>query len=248
MSDLRIRSEAIPEAAWPQAFLPPQARVEDRFDDSDDEGDFRAFMAAAARGLKALFGVAIDVAPGRPPPAEPGAARPGVAPELAALLATLRMGGDPARPQAAGGVAMARYARMIGAALDVAAARAWPAGCRSPGIDIDVSWGAVVGHAFVSAPPLVVPEPLPIEAEPAARPRLFDLPMRVRVELASDMTPVASLLPLRAGTILLITPVPEMPLLVGDHVIGRATVTPLPDGRQQASIVAIRVEQLGARP
>jgi hypothetical protein len=56
---------------------------------------------------------------------------------------------------------------------------------------------------------------------------------------------VARLLPLCAGTVLPIDPVPEMPLIMGDHRIGAVTLTPMPDGRQQAVVVAMGVEAVG---
>jgi hypothetical protein len=240
VSELRIRSEAVREEAWAQAFLPPQVDADDRFGDAP-EGDFAPFLSACTRALAGLFGVAVDVLPGRP-----GAvSAPRIAPELAGLLATVRMGGDPARPSPATGVAQVRYGRIIADTLDAVAARVWPVASRAAGYDLDISCGAVAGRAHVMAPAplavLAVPEALP-------GPRIDDLPLRMRVELASDMVLVASLLPLRAGCVLPISPVPDMPLIVGDHRIGRATITPLADGRQQATIVEINVVQMGARP
>jgi hypothetical protein len=75
--------------------------------------------------------------------------------------------------------------------------------------------------------------------------RVMAMPMRVRVEVASGMVPVARLLPLKTGTVLPIDPMPEMPLIMGDHRIGAVTLTPMPDGRQQAVVVAMGVEALG---
>ncbi len=238
MSDLRIRSEAVRDV-WPQAFLPPQVRAEDRFGDAGD-ADFAPFLAAAARSLTALFGVAVSVVPGRPP-AEPAAR---VAPALAGLLATVRMGGDPALPAAASGIALKRYAGVIADTVDAVAARAWPAMAAEIGYDLDVSCGTVTGHLHV--PPPLIPRPAPSPLLPG--PQLDDLPLRLRVELASDMVSVTSLLPLRTGSVLPIAPVPDMPLIIGDHRIGRVSVAPLPDGRQQACITAIAVEHWGARP
>jgi flagellar motor switch/type III secretory pathway protein FliN len=247
VSDLRIRSEAVPDEVWPEQFLPRQARLPDAFDDDDDDGDFGPFLVAAGRALTQLFGVPVEVLPGRAPADAGDAAALPVAAVLAGLLATLRLGGDPARGGAAGGVsgvAMARYARAIAEALAGVAARVWPGDCRATGFDLDIACGAIAGHAHVAAPPRVP------KASPAALAgvRLLDLPMRVRVEIASDMTLVASLLPLQAGTVLPISPVPDMPLIIGDHRIGRATVAPQPDGRQLATIVAMGVELLEGRP
>lgn len=251
MSDLRIRSEAVPEAGWAQnawamPFLPPQARV-DGFDAMDDS-DFAPLLLAAARSLSLVFGHPVEVLPGRPPRAIGNDPVPRIAPVLAALLATIRLGGDITRPVAASpaGVATARHARAIADALDAVAARVWPIGCRLPGFDLDIACGVVAGHAHVPAPERPAePPPVPVAALAA---RLFELPMRVRVELASDMALVATLLPLRAGTVLPIDPAPEMPLIVGDHCIGRATLASTADGRQLATIVGIGVEALGGRP
>ena len=81
----------------------------------------------------------------------------------------------------------------------------------------------------------------------ALRREVLGLPMRLRVELAAEMRLVSSLLPLRAGQVIAIAPPLEMPLILGRHSIGRALVSPLPDGRQQAELVAISVEPMGDR-
>ena len=238
MNDLRIRSEAGRAEGWAQAFLPPQASAEDRFGDHD-EADFAPFLQGCGTSLALLFGAPVTVLPGRAV-----ADSPPVSAELAGLLATVRMGGDPLRPASAGGVALARYAGVIAAALDAVAVRLWPVESRAPGYDLDIGCGATSGHAHVAPPPPVIRP----HVSPAPGPQLHDLPLRLRVELASDMVLIASLLPLRAGIVLPINPVPEMPLIVGDHRIGRATVAPLADGRQQATIVAITVAQMEGRP
>ena len=261
MSELRIRSEAVSEALWPQAFLPPQARIDDDLD-SGDESDFGPLVSAAARALTRLFGVPVDVVPGlkprpqggepRPQGGEPrpqgGEPAPRVALVLAAVLATLQLGGDVGRgvlPGTASGLTLARQARAIAAALDGVADRFWPEGCRLAGCDLDVSCGAIAGHVHVAAPASAMVAPPAAEPVAALATRVFDMPMRIRIELATRMAMVASLLPLRAGTVLPIDPLPEMPIILGDHRIGHVTLTSLPDGRQQATIVAIRVESLG---
>ena len=247
MSELRIRSEAVSDDLWPQAFLPPQARIDDDQDRSG-ESDFGPLISAAARALTRLFGVPVDVVPGLKPRLQGGEPAPRVALVLAAVLATLQLGGDVGRgvlPGSASGLTLARQARAIAAALDGVADRFWPEGCRLAGFDLDVSCGAIAGHVQVAAPAsAMVARPV---AEPVAAlaMRVFDMPMRIRIELATRMAMVASLLPLRAGTVLPIDPLPEMPIILGDHRIGHATLTSLPDGRQQATIVAIRVESLG---
>lgn len=226
MSGPGILSEAMVDRHEPLPWLPPPqgpARA--------DDGDFGPFMTAAARALTRLFGAEVHVLPGRAQP--PGAPR--IAEPLAALLMTLRMGGDPARAGTiAPGSAGVRYAAIIAAALDEVAQRIWPPDDRG-GFDLDIACGAIAGHAHVPAPPPLLAE----AAAPLPRVRLDGLPLRVRVELASAETLVAALLPLRAGLVVPIDPVPEMPLVIGEQRIGRATVLPLPDGRQQATIVAL---------
>ena len=93
---------------------------------------------------------------------------------------------------------------------------------------------------FRSLPP--PPEPIL-----ALRREVLDLPMRIRIELAAEMRLIGSLLPLRPGQVLAIAPPTEMPLILGHHCIGRASVSPLPDGRQQAEITAIAIHKLGDR-
>lgn len=248
MSDLRIRSEAVPDEVWPEAFVPMPSR---EADDGDlDESDFGPFVVGVSRALTGLFGMAVAAVPGRPPRPERDEVVPRVAAVLAAALTTVQMGGDLARVDASeagqAGLALARQARAIALVLDGVADRLWPQGCRLAGFDLDVSCGAVTGHVHVPAPAgAVVRVPVVLPSAVMAA-RLFDLPMRVRVELASGMVAVARLLPLRAGTVLPIDPVLEMPLIMGDHRIGHATLTPMPDGRQQAVITDIRVEALGA--
>ncbi|GGE20764.1 hypothetical protein GCM10011529_29270 [Polymorphobacter glacialis] len=237
MNDLRIRSEAGPDPVWPQAFRPAPAGAAAR---DEDDSDFGPLMIAVGRALGVMFGAVVEVLPGRPPRAVGNEVVPEVAPVLAGLLATVQFGGDVARVSAssAGGVAVARQARAIADAVAAVAARVWPMGSTRAGFDLDVAVGGVAGHVRVTAPVVAEAEPVPVAA---ASTRLFDLPMRVRVELSGAMVMAGSLLPLRAGAVLPIEPCAEMPLLLGNHHIGRATVLPLTDGRQQASITALGV-------
>ncbi len=244
MSDLRIRSEAIPEPLWPEDFLPPRAIL----DAAPVEDDFSALLAGADIVLSRLFGAAVTVLPGRTESSAPALR---VSRELAALLMTLRLGGDPARSVAGpaasvpAGVALTRHAGAIAAALDTVAAEHWPQSCRLPGLDLVIACCGVSGSAHVAAPVMAaIAPPAPVAALAL---RLFEMPMRVRIELASEAVLVSSLLPLHAGTVVPISPSPEMPLLLGDHRIGRATLAPMPDGRQQATIIAIGVEASGGR-
>lgn len=251
MSDLRIRSEAVPDEIWPEAFVPMPARDE-AWDADLDEADFGPFVVEVGRALTRLFGRPVEVTPGRPPKPERDEIIPRIAPALSAALATLAMGGDLSRPVETSGdarsrssMALARQARHLAQIVDAVADRLWPAGAKVPGFDLDVACGAVSGHIRVPAPASSAVQPAAPLPSPVLAARVFDLPMRVRVELASAMTAVSTLLPLQKGIVLPIDPVPEMPLLMGDHRIGRVTLAPMPDGRQQATIAAIRVEPYG---
>lgn len=245
-SDLGIRSEVPRTDIWAQPFLPPQARGSG--DDDDMDADFGPLLAGVGRALTQLFGLAVTVAADRPLPR--AAEAPRVDAALASLLATVRLGGDPARsPASAGGVVMARQAGAIAAAADAAAAQYWPRECRLAGFDLAVTIVGVAAAplAGLTAAPLHVlapPRPAPLVPVPLAvlAAEIMALPVRVRVELASDTAMVAMLLPLRIGSVLPINPRPDMPLLLGDHRIGTATITPLPDGRQQALITALAVQ------
>jgi flagellar motor switch/type III secretory pathway protein FliN len=250
MSELRIRSEAIPEEVWPEPFSPLPAR-DSSWDDVADH-DFGPFVLGVSRAMTALFGLPVVATPGRPPRPERDEVVPRVAVTLAAALATVQMGGDLDRPPEAGSAArsrtsltLARQARSIAQVVDGVAERLWPEGCPLPGFDLDVACGVVGGHVHVPAPANATVRPAAPVASADLAARVFDLPMRVRVELATGLVPVASLLPLAAGTVLPIDPVLEMPLIMGDHRIGAVTLTPMPDGRQQAEVTAIRVEALG---
>ncbi len=245
MSDLRIRSEPVPDGQWSQPFLPPQSRI--AVDDSEDfDSDFGPLLAAASRTLTELFGLAATVRPGRR--SADGSAR--CAPALSALLTTIRLGGDPDRPiTSAGGLNLARHIAAITGALDAAAAEAWPPECRLAEFDVEVTIAGVatptIGLASIVAPPRP-PRPLPLPS-PQLHIEVLGLPMRLRVELASEMTSVAGLFPLYTGRVLTIVPEPEMPLIIGQHRVGAARVTPLPDGRQQAEIIAIGVNLMEGR-
>jgi flagellar motor switch/type III secretory pathway protein FliN len=247
VSDLRIRSEALPDADWAQPFVPPAAARDD--DGYDDGVDFAPLLAALGRALGRLFGLTVSVGPGRPPPHEDGRPIPRVDPGLAGLLATLRLGGDPARTATTAGAGLARHDAAIIAAIDAVAQTDWPAASTAGRFDLEVrcshARGVIEGHAVVLAPPRVTPpRPRPIAA---LRQEVMALPMRLRVELAAEMRMIGSLLPLRAGQVLAISPCAEMPLIIGRHRIGRVTVTAQPDGRQHAEIVAIGVDALGGR-
>lgn len=247
MSDLRIRSEPSRDAQWAQPFLPPQARSgDDPFEDFDS--DFGPLLATSARLLTGLFGLAVNVRPGRREGSGDSPLRVDAA--LACLLATVQLGGDPARlglPVAAR--AIARQTGQIIAALDAAAAIAWPPECLMAEFDVELSCAVagspVSGLARIAAPPRpprAVPPPIA-----ALHGEVLALPMRVRVELAAEMIGIAGLLPLRIGVVLPIVANAEMPLILGHHRIGQARLSAQPDGRQRAEILSIIVELQGAR-
>lgn len=239
MSELRIRSEAVSDDTWAQPFLPPASRGPEA---EDEDADFGPLLAAAAREMAALLGMPVTVRPN--PPGARMAAGGGLA-ALSGALASLRLGGDPGRGGAVTGAALGRHAAAIAAALEAASAAHWPAGCGLPGFDIDIVCEAAHGQAVLRGPPRAVPPP-PVALMRLAR-DVLELPMRVRVELAAEMRMIGSLLPLRTGQVLAISPSAEMPLIIGRHSIGRATVTAQADGRQHAEIIAIGVDEMGGR-
>jgi hypothetical protein len=245
VSDLRIRSEPLSEDAWSQPFLPPASNGDS--DDYDDGVDFAPLLAALDRALTRLFGITVTVTPGRPQPLSENATGTRADPVLAGLLATLRMGGDPARPGSAAGATLTRYATAIVAAIDAVAATAWP---RASGVaQFDLEVRCQLGHGLVEAHATLVPPPRPLPPAPrpiaALRHELLALPLKVRIELAAEVRMIAGLLPIREGQVLPMMPNAEMPMIVGRHNIGRVTVTAQPDGRQHAEIVVIGVEPIG---
>jgi hypothetical protein len=97
--------------------------------------------------------------------------------------------------------------------------------------------------AAVPAPPTPVPATAPRPLGVAA----LEVPLRLVVRLAEEAVPLACLLPLQPGLIIPINACPEMPVHLGDHLVGWASLTPLPDGRQQANIITIDLKPAGER-
>ena len=250
MTGLRISSEPGADPLLPQPFLPPAARGVASLDDIDDDVDFGPIARISARALSQLFGVPVNATPGRPASSADGTLPARVSPSLAGALATLQLGGDIDQPVEIlpSGLAIARQARAIGAVLDGIAERAWPPACRAPAIDLDISVGVIQGHARLLAPGAAAPEPPPPAPVAALAARLFAMPMRLRVEISAAPVPVRALLPLRPGTVLPIDPRRQMTLVLGDHAIGAVTLTPTPDGRQQAEIITIALGALEGQP
>jgi len=242
MSELRIRTEAPAQPHYVDDWRPRSALAPP--DDGDDT-PFMPLLLALETAFGALLGCATSVHPGRGLPA--GA--PDVSPELAALLATVRLGGDPARPVAMlSGVTTARHARVLADAVQAAAHAIWPPGSRRAELVVDVMVTTapgvtVVGSVRVAAPPAPAPIHAPLPLGGAA----LAVPLRLAVRLAQEEVPLARLLPLRPGLIITINACADMPVHLGDHRVGHANVAPLADGRQQASIIAIDIQPSGER-
>lgn len=235
MSELRIRSEPPASAAFVDVWTPRPAEAPP--DDGDDT-PFTPLLLALEAELAETFGCPTSVHPGR----SLAAGAPDLAPELAALLATVRLGGDPARPATTGGVTCARHAGLLRALIDPVVALHWPATSRRAElvVDVIVSSGpdaTVVGSIRLRPPPRPQPARLPQPLGAGA----LALPLRLRVRLAEDTLPLSLLLPLRPGLVIPINACPDMPVHLGDHRVATATLVPLPDGRQQASITAIDI-------
>lgn len=242
MSELLIRTEAPAAAGFVDRWRPRPAEAPP---DDGDDAPFEPLLLALEDELTRTLGMAVSVHPGRALP--PGA--PDVAPELGALLASIRLGGDPARPVASlSGVTTARHARLLGEQLQPLAHRLWPAGRRRRAIVADVlaSIGpgvSVVGSIRLAAPP----DPLPEQPAVPLGAALFDLPVRLPVRIADEPVPLARLLPLRPGLVIPFNASPDMPVLLGDHQVAEASLAPLPDGRQQASITLVSLKPVGER-
>ncbi len=242
MSELRIRSEAPADPQFVDDWRPRSALA---LPDDGDDTPFMPLLLALEAALARLLGCPASVHPGRG--LAPGAAD--VAPDLAALLATVRLGGDPARPVALlSGVTTARHCRLLAAELlDVAHAH-WPAGSRRAELVVDVMITVapdmtVVGSVRLPAPPAPAPLHAPLPLGDAA----LMVPLRLTVRIAEEQVPLARLLPLRPGLIIPINASPDMPVHLGDHQIGVTSLTPLPDGRQQATIISIDPKPSGER-
>jgi hypothetical protein len=242
MSALKIRTEAAPADQFVDDWRPRSAQAPR--DDGDDT-PFEPLLLALEAALTGLFGLSTAVHPGRGIP--PGG--PDVALELGGLLATIRLGGDPARPlPILSGITTARHASQLGAALLAHAHRLWPAGSRRPALVVDVivslaDGGNVVGSIRLPAPA----EPVPLVPPRAIGAAGFDLPLRLAVRLADEEVPLGRLLPLQQGLVITFNISPEMPVLLGDHRVALATLAPLLDGRQQASIIALDLIPCGER-
>jgi flagellar motor switch/type III secretory pathway protein FliN len=242
VSELRIRTEAPAEPNFVDDWRPRSAQA---LPDDGDDTPFEPVLLALEDALTALFGCATSVHPGRGLPI--GAAD--VAPDLAALLTTVRLGGDPARPVAAlGGVTTQRHAQALAAELLAVAHAVWPPGSRRAELCVDVLVNtapevSVVGSVRIKAPPV----PLPLHPPRPLGEAALDMPLRLMVRLAQEEVPLSRLLPLRPGLIIAINACADMPLHLGDHQIGQVNLVPLPDGRQQASIIAVDLRPSGER-
>lgn len=246
MSNLLIRSETPLEPDFVDSWRPRPA--ESPPDDGDDT-PFEPLILALEDELTRTLGVAVTVHPGRSQARGLAPGAPDIAPELGALLATIRLGGDVSRPVGQiSGVVTARHAQLLGEQLLALAHRLWPAGRRRPSITLDVlatvaDDESVVGSIRLTAPP----DPVPVLPPAPLGAALFELPVRLAVRIAEEDVPLARILPLQPGLIIPFNACPDMPVLLGDHRIAFASLMPLPDGRQQASITATALKLIGDR-
>ncbi|WP_353217295.1 hypothetical protein [Sandarakinorhabdus sp.] len=242
MSNLLVRTEGPPPQDFVDDWRPRSAKA---LPDDGDDTPFMPLMLALENVLGELFGMVVAVHPGRG--LLPGA--PDIAPEIGAMLASMRLGGDAARPVPhVSGLTTARHAGLIAQILQPTVLQLWPPEARRPALIVDVvvttgTGDPVVGSMRLPAPaapvPLVPPQPLGAAG--------LQLPMRLAVRLAEADVPLARLLPLRPGLVISFDICAEMPVLLGDHRLALATLMPLADGRQQASIVALDLKPQGER-
>ncbi|GGI92019.1 hypothetical protein GCM10007973_30290 [Polymorphobacter multimanifer] len=241
MSELRIRSEAAAEMLWPENFLPPQAVG------STSMADTAPLVLAVGAAIERLLRRPVSVLPANFDEVE--AAQEGGGQRLAALWLSLRLGGSMESAQISSGMVGATWARFRDQLLAAAAAAVpeWPDDLDQLAVLVTVGSGrgAVEDVIVMKAPAREKPPCLP--ASPALAAQLAAMPMRITVELASADMSLHALLPLHAGQVLASQPVREMRLRLGDHGIGTATLEPLPDGRQVATLLNIDVERMGER-
>lgn len=191
-------------------------------------------LAAAATRLSALFACPAELVP-------PGSGETDL-PTAAATLAGLRLGGTLAATTASGAVVQGYHDRLK-AELQALVDRLWPS--EEPPVPLPLMLLLSPSGGDRLRLRLQLPAPGGLPRPTAGRGLAADLPLGVRVELASHVISAVSLLPLEPGLVLPVTALAEMPLRLGDHCIGRARVVPLPDGRQQATVIAIDVQRQG---
>lgn len=215
MSLVGIRTEPGAPAALP--WLPPP--------DRPDHDALAPLCAALSARLTAATGRHVAVAPAAGP-GDPALA------VLADLLLARALGGDDATITGHDtGRSAARYRAAAVALIDEVVATAWPMRQGRTPADLEVTIAARSGAVrcrLVLTPPAGALDPVP-----------RDVPLALRVQLAGRDMPASALLPLQPGLVIDLTPEAEMPLVLGDRVVGRAAVTPLPGGGQQATITAL---------
>ncbi len=241
MSELRIRSEAAAEMPWPEPFLPPAAQG------TASMADTAPLVLAVGVAIERLLRRPVQVLPANCEETE--AAEVGGGQRLSEHWLSLRLGGSADAAQVRGGMAGATWSRFRDQLLAAAAAAVpdWPDDLDQLAVLVTLGSGsgAVEDVILLQAPPRAALLPQP--ASPALAAQLAAMPMRITVELASARMSLDALLPLHKGQVLAIQPVREMQLRLGDHGIGAATLEPLPDGRQAATLLRIDIERMGDR-
>ena len=247
MSELRIRSETFVDAAPVESFTPPAMRT-----GSHNPSDLAPLLQSATDALTDLLGHPVQLIPATEDEAATMDGKGGH--RLAALLLATRLGGDPARaltnqhPGSNDGDVMAAYHTRLLARLkdSVQSPALWPRGVEDMAVTALV---AGIEDGLWLIPPLDRPTQEIRAAAPHPRmvSGLGDVPMRLRVELAGMEMSLTALLPLHPGQVISISPAADMALRLEGHAIGRVTLTSRPDGRQDALLLALDIEQLGGR-
>lgn len=248
MSELRIRSEAFVDQPVVDSFLPPPVRS-----GAHNPSDLAPLIQSAGDALSRLLGHPVQLVPATEDEAESIKGKGGR--RLAALFLTTRLGGDAARAlvepqgdQVMGGEVLEAYHLRLLAELkaSVQSPALWPRGVDDLAVTALVA-GLEDGLWLI--PPLDRPtqEVRALPPHPRMVAGLGDVPMRLRVELAATDMPLASLLPLRSGQVIPISPAADMALRLEGHGIGRVTLTARPDGRQDARLVTLDIEHPGER-
>ncbi len=231
---MRIRSEAIDPGA--RRFIP--ALIDDA-PPPVDLGQFERLADALAQALTAFAGLPVTAAlTGWSAAGWASDDRPTtrIGDSLAAVMTSIRFGGNVADTASPGGVATARTAARLAAIVDGLALSQWPACESGGGVDVELTLAGVAHDVWVAAP--VLP---PVAAAPRASlaAAMLDQPFRMPLAISSEMIEVGRLLPVVAGTVWPMAPQPASILAIGGQRIALVRIEPTTDGRQQAVVVGL---------